>query len=165
MIGKTKENFMSNFINEWESKYDHEPISEIVTDYYDDITTLNYEDPIDYEEIELGDRKVLNPIFSNKFNQEQMEKIHYKPVQYVEPWTEVEGDGIFTKDHLIQGTDGDIPICYWENDGSTKLQMITENEIWLEERPEVIKTIKKRVHINSRQSHAENLYETMFEEE
>ena len=141
MIGKTKENFMKNFINEWESKYDHEPISEIVSDYLDDITELEYTD------------------------EEMYERIHYKPVKYVEPWTEVEGDGIFTKDHLIQATYDGIPICYWENEDSTKLHIITENDEWHEERPEVIKTIKQGQQQISRQSHAENLYETMFEEE
>ena len=141
MTGKTKENFMSNFMTEWESKYDHEPISEIVSDYLDDITELEYTD------------------------EEMYERIHYKPVKYVEPWTEVQGDGIFTKDHLIQATYDGIPICYWENEDSTKLHIITENDEWHEERPEVIKTIKQGQQQISRQSHAENLYETMFEEE
>ena len=164
MQGKTRENFMETFINEWEAKYDHEPLSEIVNDYYDDITTLNYEDPIDYEEIDLGSRKIRHPIFSDNFNQEQTERLHYKPVKYFEPWDEIQGDGIFKDDIMVEAEYDGIPIIYWENKNKTGIQIYTETDEWHEERPEVIKTIKQGQQIKRRRTHAEVLYAELDEE-
>jgi len=158
MQGKTRENFMETFVNEWEDKYSHEPLSELVTDYYDDITILNYEDPIDYEEIDLGHRKIRNPIFSDTFNQQQEERLHYKPVKYVEPWIEGQGDGIFKDIHMVEATYDGIPIVYWEDKNKTGLQILTENDEWHEKRPEVIKTIKQGQQIQRRRTYAEVQY-------
>ena len=155
---------METFVNEWEDKYSHEPLSELVTDYYDDITTLNYEDPIDYEEIDLGHRKVKNPIFTDIFNEQQEKRLHYKPVKYVEPWIEGQGDGIFKDIHMVEATYDGIPIVYWEDENKTGLQILTENDEWHEKRPEVIKTIKQGQQIQRRRTYAEVQYAELDEE-
>ena len=80
MQGKTRENFIETFVNTWEEKYDHEPLSELVTDYYDDITEIEYTD------------------------EELYERLHYQPVKYVEPWIEGQGDGIFKDIELVEAT-------------------------------------------------------------
>ena len=140
MQGKTRENFMETFINEWEAKYDHEPLSEIVNDYYDDITDIEYTD------------------------EELYERLHYKPVQYVEPWEDYQGDGIFKDDIMVEAEYDGIPIIYWENKNKTGIQIYTETDEWHEERPEVIKTIKQGQQIKRRRTHAEVLYAELDEE-
>jgi len=140
MQGKTRENFMETFINEWEAKYDHEPLSEIVNDYYDDITDIEYTD------------------------EELYERLHYKPVQYLEPWEEYQGDGIFKDDIMVEAEYDGIPIIYWENKNKTGIQIYTETDEWHEERPEVIKTIKQGQQIKRRRTHAEVLYAELDEE-
>ncbi len=140
MQGKTRENFMETFINEWEAKYDHEPLSEIVNDYYDDITDIEYTD------------------------EEMYERLHYKPVQYVEPWDDNQGDGIFKDDIMVEAEYDGIPIIYWENKNKTGIQIYTETDEWHEERPEVIKTIKQGQQIKRRRTHAEVLYAELDEE-
>jgi len=140
MQGKTRENFMETFINEWEAKYEHEPLSEIVNDYYDDITDIEYTD------------------------EELYERLHYKPVQYVEPWEDYQGDGIFKDDIMVEAEYDGIPIIYWENKNKTGIQIYTETDEWHEERPEVIKTIKQGQQIKRRRTHAEVLYAELDEE-
>ena len=140
MQGKTRENFMETFINEWEQKYEHEPLSEIVNDYYDDITDIEYTD------------------------EEMYERLHYKPVKYVEPWDEIQGDGIFKDDIMVEAEYDGIPIIYWENKNRTGIQIYTETDEWHEERPEVIKTIKQGQQIKRRRTHAEVLYAELDEE-
>ena len=140
MQGKTRENFMETFINEWEAKYDHEPLSEIVNDYYDDITDIEYTD------------------------EELYERLHYKPVQFVEPWEDYQGDGIFKDDIMVEAEYDGIPIIYWENKNKTGIQIYTETDEWHEERPEVIKTIKQGQQIKRRRTHAEVLYAELDEE-
>lgn len=140
MQGKTRENFMETFINEWEDKYDHEPLSEIVNDYYDDITDIEYTD------------------------EELYERLHYKPVQYVQPWDDYQGDGIFKDDIMVEAEYDGIPIIYWENKNKTGIQIYTETDEWHEERPEVIKTIKQGQQIKRRRTHAEVLYAELDEE-
>jgi hypothetical protein len=140
MQGKTRENFMETFINEWEQKYDHEPLSEIVNDYYDDITDIEYTD------------------------EELYERLHYKPVQYVQPWDDYQGDGIFKDDIMVEAEYDGIPIIYWENKNKTGIQIYTETDEWHEERPEVIKTIKQGQQIKRRRTHAEVLYAELDEE-
>ena len=140
MQGKTRENFMETFINEWEQKYEHEPLSEIVNDYYDDITDIEYTD------------------------EELYERLHYKPVQYVQPWDDYQGDGIFKDDIMVEAEYDGIPIIYWENKNKTGIQIYTETDEWHEERPEVIKTIKQGQQIKRRRTHAEVLYAELDEE-
>ena len=140
MQGKTRENFMETFINEWEAKYDHEPLSEIVNDYYDDITDIEYTD------------------------EEMYERLHYKPVQYVEPWDDIQGDGIFKDDIMVEAEYDGIPIIYWENKNKTGIQIYTETDEWHEERPEVIKTIKQGQQIKQRRTWAEVIYAEMDDE-
>ena len=140
MQGKTRENFMETFINEWEQKYEHEPLSEIVNDYYDDITDIEYTD------------------------EELYERLHYKPVKYVEPWDEIQGDGIFKDDIMVEAEYDGIPIIYWENKNRTGIQIYTETDEWHEERPEVIKTIKQGQQIKRRRTHAEVLYAELDDE-
>ena len=134
MQGKTRENFMETFVNEWEDKYSHEPLSELVTDYYDDITEIEYTD------------------------EEMYERLHYQPVKYVEPWIEGQGDGIFKDIHMVEATYDGIPIVYWEDENKTGLQILTENDEWHEKRPEVIKTIKQGQQIQRRRTYAEIQY-------
>ena len=134
MQGKTRENFMETFVNEWEDKYSHEPLSELVTDYYDDITEIEYTD------------------------EEMYERLHYKPVKYVEPWIEGQGDGIFKDIHMVESTYDGIPIVYWEDENKTGLQILTENDEWHEKRPEVIQTIKQGQQIQRRRTYAEVQY-------
>ena len=134
MQGKTRENFMETFVNEWEDKYSHEPLSELVTDYYDDITEIEYTD------------------------EEMYERLHYQPVKYVEPWIEGQGDGIFKDIHMVEATYDGIPIVYWEDENKTGLQILTENDEWHEKRPEVIKTIKQGQQIQRRRTYAEVQY-------
>ena len=134
MQGKTRENFMETFVNEWEDKYSHEPLSELVTDYYDDITEIEYTD------------------------EEMYERLHYQPVKYVEPWIEGQGDGIFKDIHMVEATYDGIPIVYWEDKNKTGLQILTENDEWHEKRPEVIKTIKQGQQIQRRRTYAEVQY-------
>ena len=140
MQGKTRENFMETFINEWEAKYDHEPLSEIVNDYYDDITDIEYTD------------------------EEMYDRLHYKPVQYVEPWDDIQGDGIFKDDIMVEAEYDGIPIIYWENKNKTGIQIYTETDEWHEERLEVIRTIKQGQQIKRRRTHAEVLYAELDEE-
>jgi len=139
MQGKTRENFMETFINEWEDKYSHEPLSELVTDYYDDITEIEYTD------------------------EELYERLHYQPVKYVEPWIEGEGDGIFKDIELVEATYDGIPICYWDNKNKTGIHIVTENDEWHEKRPEVIQTIKQGQQIQRRRSYAEVQYAELDE--
>jgi len=134
MQGKTRENFMETFVNEWEDKYSHEPLSELVTDYYDDITEIEYTD------------------------EEMYARLHYQPVKYVEPWIEGQGDGIFKDIHMVEATYDGIPIVYWEDENKTGLQILTENDEWHEKRPEVIKTIKQGQQIQRRRTYAEVQY-------
>jgi len=139
MQGKTRENFMKTFINEWEDKYTHEPLSELVTDYYDDITEIEYTD------------------------EELYERLHYQPVKYVEPWIEGEGDGIFKDIELVEATYDGIPICYWDNKNKTGIHIVTEHDEWHEKRPEVIKTIKQGQQIQRRRTYAEVQYAELDE--
>jgi len=134
MQGKTRENFMETFVNEWEDKYSHEPLSELVTDYYDDITEIQYTD------------------------EEMYERLHYQPVKYVEPWIEGQGDGIFKDIYMVEATYDGIPIVYWEDENKTGLQILSENDEWHEKRPEVIKTIKQGQQIQRRRTYAEVQY-------
>ena len=139
MQGKTRENFMETFVNEWEDRYSHEPLSELVTDYYDDITEIEYTD------------------------EELYERLHYQPVKYVEPWIEGEGDGIFKDIELVEATYDGIPICYWDNKNKTGIHIVTENDEWHEKRPEVIQTIKQGQQIQRRRSYAEVQYAELDE--
>ena len=139
MQGKTRENFMETFVNEWEDKYSHEPLSELVTDYYDDITEIEYTD------------------------EELYERLHYQPVKYVEPWIEGQGDGIFKDIELVEATYDGIPICYWDNKNKTGIHIVTENDEWHEKRPEVIKTIKQGQQIQRRRTYAEVQYAELDE--
>jgi len=139
MQGKTRENFMETFVKEWEDRYSHEPLSELVTDYYDDITEIEYTD------------------------EELYERVHYQPVKYVEPWIEGQGDGIFKDIELVEATYDGIPICYWDNKNKTGIHIVTENDEWHEERPEVIKTIKQGQQIQRRRSYAEVQYAELDE--
>jgi len=139
MTGKTRENFMETFVNTWEENYDHEPLSELVTDYYDDITEIEYTD------------------------EELYERLHYEPVKYVEPWIEGEGDGIFKDIELVEATYDGIPICYWDNKNKTGIHIVTENDEWHEKRPEVIKTIKQGQQIQRRRTYAEVQYAELDE--
>jgi len=139
MQGKTRENFMETFVKEWEDRYSHEPLSELVTDYYDDITEIEYTD------------------------EELYERLHYQPVKYVEPWIEGQGDGIFKDIELVEATYDGIPICYWDNKNKTGIHIVTENDEWHEERPEVIKTIKQGQQIQRRRSYAEVQYAELDE--
>jgi len=139
MQGKTRENFMETFVNEWEDKYSHEPLSELVTDYYDDITEIEYTD------------------------EELYERLHYQPVKYVEPWIEAQGDGIFKDIELVEATYDGIPICYWDNKNKTGIHIVTENDEWHEKRPEVIKTIKQGQQIQRRRTYAEVQYAELDE--
>jgi hypothetical protein len=139
MQGKTRENFMETFVNTWEEKYDHEPLSELVTDYYDDITEIEYTD------------------------EELYERLHYQPVKYVEPWIEGQGDGIFKDIELVEATYDGIPICYWDNKNKTGIHIVTENDEWHEKRPEVIKTIKQGQQIQRRRTYAEVQYAELDE--
>ena len=140
MQGKTRENFMETFINEWEERYDHEPLSEIVNDYYDDITDIEYTD------------------------EELYERLHYKPVQYVEPWDDYQGDGIFKDDIMVEAEYDGIPIIYWENKNKTGIQIYTETDEWHEERPEIIATIKQGQQIKQRRTWAEVIFAEMDDE-
>ena len=139
MQGKTRENFMETFVNEWEDKYSHEPLSELVTDYYDDITEIEYTD------------------------EELYERLHYQPVKYVEPWIEGQGDGIFKDIELVEATYDGIPIAYWDNKNKTGIHIVTENDEWHEKRPEVIKTIKQGQQIQRRRTYAEVQYAELDE--
>jgi len=139
MQGKTRENFMETFVNEWEDKYSHEPLSELVTDYYDDITEIEYTD------------------------EELYERLHYQPVKYVEPWIEGQGDGIFKDIELVEATYDGIPICYWDNKNKTGIHIVTENDEWHEKRPEVIQTIKQGQQIQRRRTYAEVQYAELDE--
>ena len=139
MTGKTRENFMETFVNTWEETYDHEPLSELVTDYYDDITEIEYTD------------------------EELYERLHYEPVKYVEPWIEGEGDGIFKDIELVEATYDGIPICYWDNKNKTGIHIVTENDEWHEKRPEVIQTIKQGQQIQRRRTYAEVQYAELDE--
>lgn len=139
MQGKTRENFMETFVNEWEDRYSHEPLSELVTDYYDDITEIEYTD------------------------EELYERLHYQPVKYVEPWIEGQGDGIFKDIELVEATYDGIPICYWDNKNKTGIHIVTENDEWHEKRPEVIKTIKQGQQIQRRRTYAEVQYAELDE--
>ena len=139
MQGKTRENFMETFVNTWEEKYDHEPLSELVTDYYDDITEIQYTD------------------------EELYERLHYQPVKYVEPWIEGQGDGIFKDIELVEATYDGIPIAYWDNKNKTGIHIVTENDEWHEKRPEVIKTIKQGQQIQRRRTYAEVQYAELDE--
>ena len=139
MQGKTRENFMETFVNEWEDRYSHEPLSELVTDYYDDITEIEYTD------------------------EELYERLHYQPVKYVEPWIEGQGDGIFKDIELVEATYDGIPIAYWDNKNKTGIHIVTENDEWHEKRPEVIKTIKQGQQIQRRRTYAEVQYAELDE--
>lgn len=139
MQGKTRENFIETFVNEWEDRYSHEPLSELVTDYYDDITEIEYTD------------------------EELYERLHYQPVKYVEPWIEGQGDGIFKDIELVEATYDGIPICYWDNKNKTGIHIVTENDEWHEKRPEVIKTIKQGQQIQRRRTYAEVQYAELDE--
>ena len=139
MQGKTRENFMETFVNEWEDKYSHEPLSELVTDYYDDITEIEYTD------------------------EELYERLHYQPVKYVEPWIEGQGDGIFKDIELVEATYDGIPIAYWDNKNKTGIHIVTENDEWHEKRPEVIQTIKQGQQIQRRRTYAEVQYAELDE--
>ena len=139
MQGKTRENFMETFVNEWEDKYSHEPLSELVTDYYDDITEIEYTD------------------------EELYERLHYQPVKYVEPWIEGQGDGIFKNIELVEATYDGIPIAYWDNKNKTGIHIVTENDEWHEKRPEVIQTIKQGQQIQRRRTYAEVQYAELDE--
>jgi len=139
MQGKTRENFMETFVNQWEDTYSHEPLSELVTDYYDDITEIEYTD------------------------EELYERLHYQPVKYVEPWIEGQGDGIFKDIELVEATYDGIPICYWDNKNKTGIHIVTENDEWHEKRPEVIQTIKQGQQIQRRRTYAEVQYAELDE--
>jgi hypothetical protein len=139
MQGKTRENFMETFVNQWEDTYSHEPLSELVTDYYDDITEIEYTD------------------------EELYERLHYQPVKYVEPWIEGQGDGIFKDIELVEATYDGIPICYWDNKNKTGIHIVTENDEWHEKRPEVIATIKQGQQIQRRRTYAEVQYAELDE--
>jgi len=139
MQGKTRENFMETFVNEWEDKYSHDPLSELVTDYYDDITEIEYTD------------------------EELYERLHYQPVKYVEPWIEGQGDGIFKDIELVEATYDGIPIAYWDNKNKTGIHIVTENDEWHEKRPEVIQTIKQGQQIQRRRTYAEVQYAELDE--
>jgi len=118
MNGKTRENFMSKFIDEWYARYQHPPISDIVDEFIDKNTDLYYTD----EELE--------------------KRLHYKPVRYIEPWQQPEGRGLLDKTQLVEATYDGIPIYYWEHEEHNELKIYTETQEWVEKRDEVVKTIK-----------------------
>ena len=135
ITGTTRKNFMERFLQKWEDIYDDPPVSEIVDEYIDSVTEIEYTDD------------------------ELMQRLHHKPVRYVQP--EVQMDLIKTQNHkyiqydlLYEG----IPIVVWEY--PTKIHIITETDEWHEERGEVIRLIKKR----SKQLRKQSLSDIMQKE-
>ena len=117
MTGRTKEKFMERFLERWLDRYDTDPRSEIVDQYIDDVTELEFTD------------------------EELMARLHYKPVKYIQPW-ENHGDGKF--DTYIQHDmeyEG-IPIVVWEYED--EFHIITENDQWHEKREVIVEQIQKR---------------------
>ena len=117
MTGRTKEKFMERFLEGWLDNYDTDPRSEIVDQYIDDVTELEFTD------------------------EELMARLHYKPVKYIEPW-ENHGDGKF--DTYIQHDmeyEG-IPIVVWEYED--EFHIITEHDQWHEKREVILEQIQKR---------------------
>lgn len=120
MTGKTKENFMERFLQKWVEQYDAEPLSEIVDEYFDKITEIQYTD------------------------EELIKRLHYKPVRYTSPaaqqWEAANNpmDYAILHELVYRG----IPLAVWEYDD--KFHIITENDEWQEDRKEVVEEIKKR---------------------
>ena len=128
MMGKTRENFLDEFMLQWDQTHDYKWNSEYIDEYIDKKTHIDYTD----DELE--------------------KRLHYKPVRYVEEWQEQTGKGLYESMYLVEGTYDDIPIYYWENDYNDHIEVITEDQIWQEQRPEVVKTIKQGTQIKSRKT-------------
>lgn len=122
---------MERFLQKWEEQYDSSPRSEIVDDYIDRITELEYTD------------------------EELIERLHYKPVRYIQPevqQTEYAKSAIndaVLHELIYRG----IPIAVWEYED--KFHIITENDQWHEDRKEVVKEIRTRSRKLRKRSAAE----------
>ncbi len=131
MTGKTKENFMERFLQKWMEKYEADPRSEIVDEYLDYVTEIEYTDA------------------------ELMLRLHDRSVRYVEAPLGVvapENDAVL-HEFEYRG----IPVAAWES--KDKFHIITESDQWHEERAEIINYIKtKSKKIRSRK-HSEILRE------
>jgi len=129
MTGKTKENFMERFLQKWMEKYDADPRSEIVDEYLDAITEIEYTDA------------------------ELMARLHDRSVRYVEAPLDVVAP--INEAILHEFEYRGIPVAMWESED--KFHIITENDQWHEERAEIIDLIKtKSKKIRSRK-HSEIL--------
>lgn len=120
MTGKTKENFMERFLQKWVEQYDAEPLSEIVDEYFDKITEIQYTD------------------------EELIKRLHYKPVRYTSPAAQQLEAAHNPMDYAIlhELVYRGIPLAVWEYDD--KFHIITENDQWQEDRKEVVNEIQKR---------------------
>lgn len=129
MTGKTKENFMERFLQKWMEKYEADPRSEIVDEYLDYVTEIEYTDA------------------------ELMLRLHDRSVRYVEAPLDVvapENEAVL-HEFEYRG----IPVAAWES--KDKFHIITESDQWHEERAEIIDLIKtKSKKIRSRK-HSEIL--------
>jgi hypothetical protein len=117
MTGRTKEKFMERFLERWLDKYDTDPRSEIVDQYIDDVTELEFTD------------------------EELMARLHYKPVKYIQPWEDYgdgKYDGYIQHDMEYEG----IPLVVFEYDD--EFHIITEHDKWHEKREVIIEQIQKR---------------------
>ena len=120
MTGKTKENFMERFLQKWMEKYDADPRSEIVDEYLDAVTEIEYTDA------------------------ELMLRLHDKSVRYVEAPLHVvapENEAVL-HEFEYRG----IPVAVWESE--EQFHIITESDQWHEERVEIqdlIKTKSKKI--------------------
>jgi len=120
MTGKTKGNFMERFLQKWMEKYDADPRSEIVDEYLDAVTEIEYTDA------------------------ELMVRLHDKSVRYVEAPLDVvapENEAVL-HEFEYRG----IPVAVWESE--EQFHIITESDQWHEERVEIqdlIKTKSKKI--------------------
>lgn len=116
MTGKTKENFMERFLQKWMEKYEADPRSEIVDEYLDYVTEIEYTDA------------------------ELMLRLHDKSVRYVEAPLDVVAPQNEAVLHEFEYRG--IPVAAWES--KDKFHIITENDQWHEERAEIINHIKTK---------------------
>jgi len=116
MTGTTKENFMKTFLQKWEDEYDHQPLSDIVEDYIDKVTEIEYND------------------------EELYERLHYKPVSYAQPFSYNESEGMLDKTILHEMEYEGVPIAIWKStapNNTNLYHIVTENDEWQEDRPEI----------------------------
>ncbi len=116
MTGKTKENFMERFLQKWMEKYDADPRSEVVDEYLDAVTEIEYTDA------------------------ELYARLHDKSVRYVEAPLDVVAPDNEAVLHEFEYRG--IPVSAWESED--KFHIITESDQWHEERAEIINLIKTR---------------------